>query len=82
MVHDYDLSEPEHTTLRIKDMVARGQVPRPPDDIYRLIFAECRPGRGAVAIWQALRRERHVDVTLESVVYVVEELRKASDRRA
>ncbi|MFB9687904.1 hypothetical protein [Amycolatopsis plumensis] len=78
MVHDDELSEPETTTLRIRDMVARGRVPRPPEHIYRRILAECRPGRGPVAIWQALRREH---VTLESVVYVLEEQRKASDRR-
>jgi hypothetical protein len=82
MVHDDDISEPETTTRTTRDMVAQGNISPPPEAVYTLIAYECLPGRGPGEIQEALLRKHNESVPLKWVVYVLEELRKAAERRS
>ncbi|WIX84674.1 hypothetical protein [Amycolatopsis sp. DG1A-15b] len=82
MVHDDELSEPEITTNTYRDLVSKGTASRPPDAIRRLIVAEAGRGLGVGEIREAIRRRHGENVRVDWVVYVLEELRKASDRRS
>ncbi|WP_328618153.1 hypothetical protein OHS18_20615 [Amycolatopsis sp. NBC_00355] len=81
MVHDDDIRPPETIPIRTADVAAKGRLSRPPEDIHRLIVAEAAHGRGAGAIREAFFKKHHRQVPLEWVLYVLEEARKAAERR-
>jgi hypothetical protein len=82
MVHDDELSEPEITTNRLKDLVAKGNASRPPEHIRQLILAEAGKGHGAGVILETLQKRHRIPPRIDWVMYVLEELRKASERRS
>ena len=80
MVHDDDTTPPDTNDITTAQMAGDADAPDP--TIYRLIVSVARthPGFGAGRIQEVLREDHSENVRLESVVYVLNELRKATDR--
>jgi hypothetical protein len=81
MVHDDDTTPPEINDITTARMV-RGTAGGPNPEIYDLIASVSgeHPEYGPGRIQEVLREDHRQQVPLTSVVYVLNELRKATER--